>query len=238
MTKPSNPPSEPVIRAEGIGKTYRSGREELVVLRDINLAISTGEFVTVVGPSGVGKSTLLHILGALDHATTGTVRIGESVLNGLQDRQLAAIRNRRIGFVFQFHHLLPEFSALENVMMPAMIGGRPRAEVQPRAEFLLEEVGLRARMLHRPNELSGGEQQRVAVARALMNQPAIILADEPSGNLDRQSAESLHSLLIRLCEETGQTFVIVTHNEHLAEHSWRTLKMFDGTITEDIVRTA
>ncbi len=234
MKNPSNTRSVPVIQTEGVRKSYRSGEHELIVLRDINLTIDAGEFVTIVGPSGVGKSTLLHILGALDRPTAGSVRINGMPLSGLQDAELAAIRNRRIGFVFQFHHLLPEFTAAENVMMPALIGGQTRAKSLARAEYLLSTVGLAERKHHRPNELSGGEQQRVAVARALMNYPDIILADEPSGNLDRQSAESLHRLLFALCEETGQTFVIVTHNEHLAGSSRRTLKMTDGAVTDDV----
>lgn len=234
MKNPNSTNRTPVIHTEGVRKSYRSGEHELVVLRDINLTINPGEFVTIVGPSGVGKSTLLHILGALDRPTAGSVRINGIPLAGLQDAELAAVRNRSIGFVFQFHHLLPEFTAEENVMMPALIGGKTRTESLARAEYLLSAVGLSERRHHRPNELSGGEQQRVAVARALMNQPDIILADEPSGNLDRQSAESLHRLLSALCEETGQTFVIVTHNEHLAGSSRRTLKMTDGTITDDV----
>jgi lipoprotein-releasing system ATP-binding protein len=203
---------------------------DLNVFENLDLCIHAGEMATIVGPSGVGRSTLLHILGALDRPSSGDVFIDGTLVSGLPDERMARIRNERVGFVFQFHHLLPEFTALENVMMPGLIGGQNSHTARMRAESLLKRVGLEARTIHRPNELSGGEQQRVAVARALMNNPSLVLADEPSGNLDRITAESLHDLLFELCRENKQTYVIVTHNEHLASKSDRTFRLFDGRI--------
>jgi lipoprotein-releasing system ATP-binding protein len=226
-----------VVEARHIQKSYDMAKGRLSVLNDVNLQIRRGEMVTIVGPSGVGKSTLLHILGALDKPTSGDVLIDGTVISELPDEQMAVIRNRKIGFIFQFHHLLPEFNALENVMMPGLIARKPFDENRKGAAVLLDQVGLSQRSNHRPNELSGGEQQRVAVARALMNDPLIILADEPSGNLDRRSAETLHQLMFRLSRERQQTFVIVTHNEHLADQSPRVIQMLDGAIQHDMTRS-
>ncbi|NUM80311.1 ABC transporter ATP-binding protein [bacterium] len=225
-----------VIEAVDIYKSYVMGKNELLVLKGVNLSIGEGEIVTVVGPSGVGKSTLLHILGALDKPTRGHIEIDGVPIATLNDEQMAQLRNQRIGFVFQFHHLLPEFTALENVLMPSLIAGKKGQKMAKRAEELLKSVGLGERLSHRPSELSGGEQQRVAVARALMNRPRLVLADEPSGNLDRESSESLHDLIFELSKTYHQTFVIVTHNEQLAERSDRVIKMFDGRISADTKR--
>ncbi len=225
-----------IVRAEELTKSYQMAKGELPVLKGITLDIRAGEILSIVGPSGVGKSTLLHILGALDRPTSGRVMIDGVAAHELSEEKMAGFRNEKIGFVFQFHHLLPEFTALENVIMPALIAGKTIAECRGRGEELLTNVGLMGRAGHRPNELSGGEQQRVAVARALMNNPRLILADEPSGNLDRDSAEQLHELLFGLCESNKQTFVIVTHNEKLAARSHRTIQMIDGKISSDTHR--
>jgi len=200
------------------------------VLKGIDLEIYQGEILAIVGPSGVGKSTLLHILGALDRPTEGEVYIDSTMIFSMNDDQLAAFRNRTVGFVFQFHHLLPEFTALENVAMPGLIAGKPKNMCFQKASRLLESVGLKERSEHRPSELSGGEQQRVAVARALMNDPKIILADEPSGNLDLKSSKALHDLLWRLSREQNQTIVIVTHNQQLAQKGDRIVELYDGKI--------
>lgn len=225
-----------IVRADQLKKSYQMAKGELPVLKGITLEIASGEILSIVGPSGVGKSTLLHVLGALDRPSSGKVVIDGIAAHELSEEKMAQFRNEKIGFVFQFHHLLPEFTALENVLMPALIAGRSIGQSKGKGEELLQSVGLMDRMNHRPNELSGGEQQRVAVARALMNSPKLILADEPSGNLDRESAEKLHDLLFRLCDEKKQTFVIVTHNEQLAARSHRTIKMFDGKISSDTSR--
>jgi lipoprotein-releasing system ATP-binding protein len=215
-----------VIEASDICKAYGS----LQVLKGISLCVAKGELVTLVGPSGSGKSTLLHIIGSLDRADSGDVLINGTKIQGMSDRQISAFRNKHIGFVFQFHHLLPEFSALENVCMPAMVAGMGRKEALPEAEKWLKRLGLEGRMQHKLNELSGGEQQRVAVARALMNRPDVILADEPSGNLDSKNAKELHQLFLDLRKETGQTFLIVTHNEEFAELSDRKIYLSDGRL--------
>lgn len=205
-------------------KSYNS----LQVLKGIDLIINKGEVVSIVGASGAGKSTLLHILGTLDRADSGKITIDSEEVSTLSSKKLSQFRNRKIGFVFQSHHLLPEFSALENVMMPSLIAGDSKQEAARRSELLLDRLGLKDRSSHRPSELSGGEQQRVAVARALVNQPAVIFADEPSGNLDSESAKALHELFFELRKSMNQTFVIVTHNEVLANMADRKLMMKDG----------
>ena len=218
-----------MVEASHIYKTYGS----LEVLKDVSLTIKNGEAVSIVGPSGAGKTTLLQLLGTLDtpdvHSETQLTINGQSIA-GLKQRELAAFRNANIGFIFQFHQLLPEFTAMENVCIPALIAKKPKAQAEKRAKELLDYLGLKDRVQHKPNALSGGEQQRVAVARALINKPALILADEPSGNLDTESAEQLHQLFFKLRDEFGQTFVIVTHNTELADMADRKLTMVDGTL--------
>ncbi|MFC4721962.1 ABC transporter ATP-binding protein [Geojedonia litorea] len=220
-----------MIEAKNIHKYYK----DLHVLKGVDLTISKGEIVSIVGPSGAGKTTLLQILGTLDHISSKTddqlLINGTNVVN-LKDKALAKFRNEHIGFIFQFHQLLPEFSALENVCLPAFIKNTSKANAEKRAKELLDFLGLKERYHHKPNELSGGEQQRVAVARALINNPDIIFADEPSGNLDTESAENLHNLFFKLRDEFGQTFVIVTHNEDLANMADRKLTMVDGKIID------
>jgi len=215
-----------MIKAENIQKKYG----ELEVLKGVSLEISEGEIVSIVGASGAGKSTLLHIIGTLDKADSGTLSIKGIETGKLKDKQLSDFRNRAIGFVFQFHHLLPEFTALENVCIPAFIAGKSQSEAEAKAAELLDFLGLKDRVNHKPSELSGGEQQRVAVARALVNQPAVVLADEPSGNLDSQSAKELHQMFFDLRDKFNQTFVIVTHNSELADMADRKLVMKDGNI--------
>ena len=201
---------------------------DLEVLRGVDVTVEAGEVISIVGASGAGKTTLLQILGTLDVPDEGEVRIGGQTTTGMARRELSAFRNAHLGFVFQFHRLLPEFNALENVLMPAWIAGTSPAEARPRAEELLHELGLGHRLEHNPSELSGGEQQRVAVARALMNRPQVLLADEPSGNLDSENAALLHDLFFELRERHGQTVILVTHNEELAARADRTLRMADG----------
>lgn len=217
------------IRINKLNKSFFRPGSELRVLKDISLEIPGGEMTAVTGPSGAGKSTLLHILSALDRPTSGKVYYDDVELFSLDEAKLAGFRNRTIGFVFQFHHLLPEFSAVENVMMPALISGMDRKNAHERARTVLEEVGLADRILHKPGELSGGEQQRVAVARALVLSPRVILADEPTGNLDMHTGEELFSLLADL-NKKGITFLIVTHNEELASHCSSIIRMLDGTV--------
>jgi lipoprotein-releasing system ATP-binding protein len=219
-----------LVKTEGLTKSFWIGKQELQVLKGIELAIREGEIVAVVGPSGAGKSTLLHLLGALDRPTSGRITFNDHVLTDESDMELARIRNLEIGFVFQFHHLMPEFTALENTLIPALISGKTPEEAEPRAVEMLNRVGLGERLKHQPGELSGGEQQRLAVARALMNDPKLLLADEPSGNLDRASSQSLHDLLWSLSEERGQTTVIVTHNETLAAKANRIIELEDGKV--------
>lgn len=212
------------LEARAIAKTYVAGDQTLSVLRDLELAVDKGAMVAIVGASGVGKSTLLHVLGGLDRANGGAVRLGETVLTDLGDAEIVAFRNRHVGFVFQFHRLLPEFSALENVEMPMRIARVPLAEARPRATELLTRVGLADRLSHRPGTLSGGEQQRVAVARALVMRPSLLLADEPTGDLDEATAGSLHALLRDMHTSYQLTSVIATHNPRLADacdHVWR-----------------
>jgi lipoprotein-releasing system ATP-binding protein len=221
----------PILTATALRKVYiEEDGSELTVLDGVEFDIRPGEASALIGASGAGKSTLLHLLGFLDRPTSGEVRLEGRTVGGLPDRELAGIRNRRIGFVFQFHHLLREFTALENVMMPLLIGGVDRGEAAGRARDLLAQVGLGARVSHKPGELSGGEQQRVAVARALANRPAVILADEPSGNLDTHTAEQLHDLFFRLRAEHGVALVVATHNRELAERTDRIYQVKDGQL--------
>ena len=215
-----------MIEVKDIEKSYGS----LKVLKKISLSIGDSQVVTIVGPSGAGKSTLLHIIGTLDRADSGSVVIQGTDINRLKDQALSDFRNRHIGFVFQFHHLLPEFTAAENVALPAMIAGLSRKEALKKAEELLDFLHLKERITHKPSELSGGEQQRVAVARALVNKPEIILADEPSGNLDTDNARKLHQLFFELRDQFKQTFVIVTHNEELAALSDSKIQLQDGRL--------
>jgi lipoprotein-releasing system ATP-binding protein len=220
-----------LLEAVDIQKTYITGKDtSLTVIQGVSLSITTGEIIAIVGPSGAGKSTLVHILGLLDRPTRGDVLFEGRPVTTLRDEELSTIRNRNIGFVFQFHHLLPEFTALENTLMPALIAGKTIKQETERAEFLLAEVGLADRMQHKPSELSGGEQQRVAVARSLMNSPKIIFADEPSGNLDSENAQKLHSLIFDLRAKYNQSFVIVTHNTDLASRADRIVTLVDGKI--------
>ncbi|SHI82841.1 ABC transporter ATP-binding protein [Algibacter luteus] len=221
-----------MIQAKNIHKYYGN----LQVLKGVNIAIKKGEIVSIVGASGAGKTTLLHILGTLDQASTNEdfeLVINNTNINTLKDKTLAKFRNEHLGFIFQFHQLLPEFTAIENVCLPAFIKGTKKSDAEKRAKELLDFLGLSHRYNHKPNELSGGEQQRVAVARALINNPDLIFADEPSGNLDSESAENLHNLFFKLRDEFGQTFVIVTHNEDLADMADRKLTMVDGLIVDN-----
>lgn len=222
-----------MLKAEQIYKKYG----QLQVLKGVDLQIEKGEIVSIVGSSGAGKSTLLHILGTLDTPDSGKIFLHNEALHLLTGKKLAAFRNKYIGFVFQFHHLLPEFSAVENVCIPGWIGGRKKKEVQTEAIRLLELLGLSDRLDNKPQELSGGEQQRVAVARALINNPSIIFADEPTGNLDSSNAKDLHELFVSLRNKFDQTFLIVTHNEEMAAMSDRTLHMKDGVIIEPLQQT-
>jgi lipoprotein-releasing system ATP-binding protein len=219
------------LLATGIVKTYVAGARTLTVLRDLDLAVEAGEMVAIVGASGVGKSTLLHVLGGLDRVDAGSVVVGDTTLTALPAPEVVAFRNRHVGFVFQFHHLLPEFSAVENAEMPMRIARMQMHEVRPRAEQLLRRVGLGERLTHRPGMLSGGEQQRVAVARALVMRPSLLLADEPTGDLDEATAESLHQLLREMHKDFGLTSVIATHNPKLAAACDRVLRLQEGRLT-------
>jgi lipoprotein-releasing system ATP-binding protein len=222
--------TDPLILAVGIVKGYRTPAGYVPVLAGLDLEVQAREMLAITGASGVGKSTLLHVLGTLDRPESGRLAVGGEDVLGLDEDRLRRLRNRVLGFVFQFHHLLPEFSALENVMMPALIARLPEAEARRRAGALLEELGLTPREHHRPGALSGGEQQRVAVARALVQAPQILLADEPSGNLDQETGDRLHGLLRRLNQEKGITIVVVTHNERLAAACDRTLRLEAGRV--------
>lgn len=215
-----------MLRASGIQKSYGT----LPVLKNIDLEIAKGEVVAIVGASGAGKSTLLHIIGTLDRPDSGKVSLNDQDVFSKSSKELAAFRNRSVGFVFQFHNLLPEFTALENAMIPGLILGTKEAEVRTRAKELLDLLGIGARADHKPSQMSGGEQQRAAIARALINNPAMILADEPSGNLDSKNALELHTLFFKLREELNQTFVIVTHNQELSKMADRRLEIRDGVI--------
>jgi lipoprotein-releasing system ATP-binding protein len=220
----------PFITVAGLSKSYPVGGSRLPVLKGLDLALERGEMVAIVGASGVGKSTLLHVLGGLDTPDEGSIRVDQSDLSRLSDDELVAFRNRHVGFVFQFHHLLPEFSAVENAEMPLRIARRPASECRTRAAGLLERVGLAERLEHRPGMLSGGEQQRVAIARALVMQPTLLLADEPTGDLDEHTAENLHDLLQEMHREHGLTSVIATHNPKLAAACDRMLRLEDGRL--------
>jgi lipoprotein-releasing system ATP-binding protein len=219
-----------VLEAKGVFRSFQTGSVILDVLKGVDLEIYQGEIVALIGPSGSGKSTLLHILGALDRPDKGSVNLDSVEVFSLNDKELAHLRNRTVGFVFQFHHLLPEFSALENVMLPKLIAGEEIKSIENKAMELLDEVGLKDRKDHKPGELSGGEQQRVAVARALINDPKIVIADEPSGNLDRNTAESLHNLILELNRSRNQTFVLATHNLELAQRANRIFRLKDGQV--------
>jgi lipoprotein-releasing system ATP-binding protein len=219
-----------ILVTKDLCKTYQTGPQEVEVLNNINLNVETGEIIVIMGPSGVGKSTLLHLIGGLDRPSKGEVLIDSENLFALKDKDLAMFRNQAIGFVFQFHHLLPEFTALENVMIPGMMHDVDIPAIKKRAESILNEIGLADRLTHKPSELSGGEQQRVAVARALMNNPKLVLADEPTGNLDKQNSMALYELILELNKKFDQTFIIVTHNDMMATKARRVVELEDKTI--------
>ena len=218
------------IRANGVGKVFQLGEERLDVLKNITLDIRSGEMISIVGASGAGKSTLLHLLGALDRPSAGAVHYGEQDIFRMPDGELARFRNAHIGFVFQFHHLLPEFTALENVMMPLLIQRLPKPTAQDKAAAALRDVGLQARARHKPGELSGGEQQRIAIARAIVTRPTVIFADEPTGNLDTKTGDAISDLLLELNREFGLIIVLVTHNEKLAHTANTMIHLRDGQI--------
>ncbi len=222
-----------IVETKNLSKSYRTGDQSLSVLEDIDLQVSQGEILSIVGTSGAGKSTLLHVIGTLIRPTTGEVLIDGQDVFRLSDHKLSRFRNERIGFVFQFHHLLPEFSAEENIMLPLLIGGAREGDARKRARELLHSVSLEARASHHPSELSGGEQQRIAVARALATKPAVVLADEPSGNLDEDTSEELHQLIWDVRSETGQAFVIVTHDALLADRADRKVVLHAHRLATD-----
>lgn len=226
----SKEPVGPIVRASRLAKTYGTGERAVRVFADLELSVSPGERVAIVGPSGSGKSSLLHLLGALDRPTSGTVEVDGSELGGLSDAGRARFRGRSIGFIYQFHRLLPEFTALENVMMPLLVAGERARVARPRAQELLDRVGLAKRTEHRPGELSGGEAQRVALARALVHRPRVLLADEPTGNLDHRTGDSIHAMLHSVHETEALTSIIVTHNERLAALCDRVLLLDDGRL--------
>ncbi|QMT32755.1 lipoprotein-releasing ABC transporter ATP-binding protein LolD [Conchiformibius steedae DSM 2580] len=219
-----------VLSCRQVGKTYQDGTLHVEVLRDLNLDIASGQSVSIIGASGSGKSTLLHILGGLDMPSSGTVTLMGENLRALSQAKLGQLRNQYLGFVYQFHHLLGEFSALENVMMPLLIGKMARQEAEAQAAAMLEKVGLGQRLLHRPTELSGGERQRAAIARALVKRPQCLLADEPTGNLDRNNARNILDMMLELKQELGTALIVVTHDDELAQRFERTLHMRDGCL--------
>ncbi len=227
-----------LVVASNVKKSFRHMGRTLDVLRGVDIEIGDGEMVAIVGPSGAGKSTLLHCIGTLDIPTSGSIRIAGEEVTKLPGARLAELRNRTIGFVFQFHHLLPEFNAIENVLMPGLVQGKPRRELEARARALLDEVGLCERALHRPGELSGGEQQRVALARAIMLEPRLLLADEPTGNLDSATSAQIHDLFFAINKQRGTTIVVVTHNAALAASMPRIVTLRDGSVETDERRGA
>ena len=224
--------SEWVLDCRGVGKSYDDGALNVQVLKQLDLQVAAGQSVSVIGASGSGKSTLLHILGGLDKPTEGTVSLMGQNIGEMGQKQLGDLRNLYLGFVYQFHHLLLEFSALENVMMPLLIGKKPKAEAEATAAAMLEKVGLKQRMLHRPSELSGGERQRAAIARALVNNPKCLLADEPTGNLDRKNAQNILAMMLDLKNELGTSLVVVTHDDELADRFDRVMLMEDGSLRD------
>lgn len=221
-----------VLNAMGLSKTYRTGPDEVVVWKDVNLQVATGETISIIGASGSGKSTLLNALGGLDSVDSGEVELAGHGIHALEEVARTQLRNRDLGFVYQFHHLLPEFSALENVMMPLLIRGEKEKDARQKAVDCLSQVGLAERVSHKPAELSGGERQRVAIARALVGQPKVVLLDEPTGNLDQQTAQQVEDVLIELANQVGMAFVIVTHDQALAARANRQYKLSDRTLTE------
>ncbi|MBV8362247.1 MAG: ABC transporter ATP-binding protein [Deltaproteobacteria bacterium] len=231
--QPEERPSRRLLRAVAVDKKFVDAGREVWVLRGLNLEVATGEEIAIVGQSGVGKSTLLHVLGSLEPPTAGTIYFEEQDLFAMDERRLAEFRNSRLGFIFQFHYLLADFSALENAMMPALIARLPDRDARARAAEVLEMVGLRDKMHRRPAELSGGEQQRVAVARAVVLRPRLVLADEPTGNLDPQTADEVHSLFHRLNRDLGITLIVATHNERLSRSMGRTLRLREGKLFDE-----
>ncbi|MBN2465020.1 ABC transporter ATP-binding protein [candidate division WOR-3 bacterium] len=223
----------PVLQATDIWRVFETGAERLEILRGVDLEVQRGEFLAILGPSGTGKSTLLHVLGALDRPTSGRVLLDSLDVFSYPESRLHELRNRKVGFVFQFHHLLSEFTVLENVAMPLLVAGMARTEALVRAHKALEEIGFVSRLTHRPAELSGGEQARAAVARALVNEPAVILADEPTGNLDATTAAALVDLMVRLSSERNMTILVVTHNQAVADRAMRRLHLAEGRLSEE-----
>lgn len=221
-----------LLECKHINKSFTDGEQQVSVLQDVNFSLASGDMLAIVGSSGSGKSTLLHILGSLDTPSDGEVVMQGQVVSQLKDRQRARWRNQKLGFIYQFHHLLGEFSALENVAMPLLIAGQPARQAQQQAEALLEQVGLAHRLHHAPAKLSGGERQRVAIARALVNQPALVLADEPTGNLDEATAETIYSLMLQLNQQLNTAFVVVTHDQHLANRLPRRAMLHNGCLQE------